>query len=95
MLKRKKRGSINTESPADVLRKFFSGLIIKFLFCIVLSVAVYFFFNYFLINFINFLIENVIIGVPFDKNNTYFLVAMIFAIVVANYIVFKDRLRKR
>ncbi len=95
MFKRKKIGSVNTESPAEIIGKIFSGLTAKLIFCFVLSVAVYFFFTYFLFNFINFLIENVTLGTPVDKNDTYFLIVMIFALLVVNYIVLKDWLRKR
>ena len=95
MFRRRKIGSVNTESPADIVRRLFSGLIVKLIFCAVLSVAVYFFFSWFLINFINFLIENITLGTPIDKNNSYFLIVMIFAMVVVNYVVLKDCLRKR
>ena len=95
MLKRRKIGSVNAESPADVVKKLFSSIAIKLLFCFVLSVAIYFFFTYFLFNFINFLIENITLGTPIDKNDTYFFIVMIFVLVVVNYIVLKDWIRKR
>lgn len=95
MFRRRKIGSVNSQSPAEVIRKLFSGLAAKLVFCTILSIVVYFFFDYFLFNFINFMIENITMGIPIDKNNTYFLIAMIFALIFVNYMVFRDRLRKR
>jgi hypothetical protein len=95
MFRRRKIGSANTESPADIVGKLLSGLAVKLIFCVVLSVAVYFFFTYVLFNFINFLIENITLGTPVDKDDTYFLIVMIFALIVVNYIVLRDWLRKR
>ena len=95
MFKRRKIGSATTESPSDVIGKLLSGLAIKLMFCAVLSGVVYFFFTYALFYFINFIIEHIILGTPIDKNNAYFLIVMIFAIIVVNYMVLRDWLRKR
>lgn len=95
MFKRRKIGSVNAQSPANIVGKLLSGFVVKLIFCGILSVAVYFFFTYFLINFINFLIENITLGTPVDKKDPYFLIVLIFALVVVNYIVLKDWLRKR
>lgn len=95
MFKRKRIGSSGTESPAMKASKLFSGFAIKIVYCVIASALVYVVFNYFIFNFLNFILVNVSESSEINKDNPYFIGIEIFAIVVAIYIILNDRLRKR
>jgi len=95
MFKRKRISSSGTESPAMKIRKLFSGIVLKLVFCVIISVLIYLVFNYFIFNFINFLLVNIAETSEITRENTYFIGIEIFAIIIGLYIVLRDRLRKR
>jgi len=95
MIKRKTIGSSRTESPSMKVNRHISGLLLKIIYCIVLSGLVYLVFNYFIFNFANFLLVNISQSPEINKDNPYFIGIEIFAIVLGIYIVLKDRLHKR
>jgi len=95
MFKRKKIGSSRTESPSMKVSRHISGILLKIIYCIVLSGIIYLVFNYFIFNFINFLLVNISQTSEINKENSYFIGIEIFAIVVGIFIVLRDRLHKR
>ncbi|HBM15487.1 MAG TPA: hypothetical protein DD381_03970 [Lentisphaeria bacterium] len=95
MFKRKKIGSSRTESPSMKVHHYLSGLILKIIFCIIVSVIIFLIFNYFIFNFINFILVNISQAPEITKENPYFIGIEIFAIILGEYMVIRDRIHKR
>ncbi len=95
MLKRKRILSSVTESPSMKVSYYFSGFILKLVYCIIVAAVIFVAFNYFIFELVNFLLVNVAVSGEISKNNPYFAGAEIFVIILSIYIIFRDRLRKR
>lgn len=95
MFKRKRILSSVAESPSRKVSRMFSGLSLKLIYCAIVALIIFLVFNYFIFAFANFILVNIAESAEITKENTLFIGAEIFAIVVGIYIVLKDRLRKR
>jgi hypothetical protein len=93
--KRQKIGSINRQSPAMKFNCWFSNIFSRICFCIIALIAIYYFFMYFVINFVNFMITNISLGNTITKDNKIFVIFMIFFMLVTAFSILKDRLTKR
>ena len=95
MFKRCKIGSINTLSPAQKIREWLVSITARILFVILVTIALYFFFQYVVFGVINFLSDKVLEAGPIDENNKIFLISMIVFISLVDIYILKDRLSKR
>ncbi len=93
--KRQKIGSINRQSPAMKFNSWFSNIFSRIVFCIIAMIVIYYFFMHFVINFINFMIENISLGNAITNENKFFLIFMIFTMLATAFYILKDRLTKR
>ena len=95
MFKRRKIGSVNTLSPAQKIRGWMVSLASKIIFATIVSIALYFLFQYVIYGIINFLSDKVLQAGPIDKNNKTLMISMIVVIILADIYILKDRLSKR
>ena len=95
MFNRKKIGSSRAESPAMKVHRYLSGFVLKMIFSIILTTIILLVFNYFVFNFINFILVNVSQSHEISRENPYFITVEIFAALLGNYIILRDRLSRR
>jgi len=95
MLKRRKVGSTSVRSPIQRMFDWLTSFAIKLFFAAVATVAIYFFFKYLVLNFVNFLKLHISGGALLKFSDNYFLFVTILIIVVVDFYILKDNLKKR
>ena len=94
-IKRKTILSSSTRAPSEIVSGLLGYVVVKVIFCLTATVVIYFFYAYFVFNFINFCIEYIVLGKAINHTNSYLITVMVITMIIVNYKIISDRTSKR